>query len=239
VPPAAPAPPAPPAPPAAWLPEFYRPDTDLRIQALGSLIQTDAVRVIPMLRDIALQSGDAREASRAVFVLAQSGKQEARATVVQVAKLGAEPVRIAAVKELGRFAGPEFSKELMQVYATANVLVKLQVVSSLGGRSERKALLRIAEGETDPHVKATAIVTLGQAGGPEAREQLRLLYAHATRAAKQPIIIGLFNARAEDELIRIAEDEKDPQLRAEALVRLRLLGTAKAKEYLQKASRIR
>jgi HEAT repeats len=234
--PKTPVPPAPPAPPTAWLPDFYQPDTDLRIQALGSLMPTDAVRVIPILKEIALDSSDVREASRAVFVLAQSGKAEARASVVEVARLGSEPVRIAAVRELGRFAGPDISQELMDVYANGNSPVKLQVVTSLGERFERTALLRIAEVEKDPHVKATAIVTLGRAGGGE---QLRLLYKRAGADVKRPIIIGLFNARAEDELIRIAEEEKDPALRAEALLRLRLLGTPRAKEYLQKTGRIR
>ena len=234
--PAAPAPPAPPLPPAAWLPEAYQPDTDLRIQALGSLMRTDAVRVIPILRSIALDPSDAREASRAVFVLAQAGTPEARQIVVQLATLAAEPVRIAAVRELGRFAGPDISSELMQVYTTANSPVKLQVVTALGERLERGALFKIAEAETDTHVKARALVSLGQAGGGA---QLRTLYARASREDKRPIILGLFNARAEDELIRIAEIEKDPEVRAEILLRLRLLGTPKAKEYLQNDSRIR
>jgi hypothetical protein len=231
--------PTPPMPPAAWLPEEYRPDADIRIQALDRLMSTDAARVIPILKQIALESDNAREASRAVFVLAQSGKAEARKTVAQVAMLASEPVRIAAVKELGRFGGPDVSQDLMEVYATANSPVKLQVVTSLGERAERVALLHIAEAEKDPFVKATAIVTAGRAGGPEVREQLRLLYKRAGTDAKRPIIIGLFNAQGEDELIRIAEQEKDPQLRAEALMRLRLLGTPKAKAYLQKADRIR
>jgi hypothetical protein len=230
---------APPMPPAGWLPEEYRPDADLRIQALDRLMSTDAPRVIPILRKIALESDNTREASRAVFVLAQSGKLEARQTVAQVAMLAAEPVRIAAVRELGRFGGPDVSRELMDVYETANSPVKIQVVTSLGERSERTALLKIAEAETDPFVKATAIVTVGRAGGPEVKEQLRLLYKRAGAEAKRPIIIGLFNAHGEDELIRIAEQEKDPSLRDEALMRLRLLDTPKAKAYLQKADRIR
>ena len=147
------------------MPEFYRPDTDLRIQALGSLIRTDAQRVIPMLKEIALDSTEPGEARRAVFVLAQSGRQDAQDTVVLVAKSGSETVRVAAVRELGRFGGPEIATELLQVYQTANALVKRQVVSSLGERSERTALLRIAETEHDPQLKATAIVTLGRAGG--------------------------------------------------------------------------
>jgi hypothetical protein len=54
---------------------------------------------------------------------------------------------------------------------------------------------------------------------------------------KRPIIVGLFNARAEDELIRIAEQERDEAIRTEALRRLRLLGTPKARAYLEKVAR--
>ena len=238
-PPVAPAFPTPPVPPAAWLPEEYRPDADIRIQALDRLMVTDATRVIPILKQIVLASENAREASRALFVLAQSGQPEARQTVVQVAMLASEPVRIAAVKELGRFGGPDASQDLMRVYASSDLAVKMQVVMSLGERAERTALLQIAKSEKDPSVKATAILTAGQAGGPEVKEQLRLLYKQVGMDAKRPIILGLFSARAEDELIRIADEEKDPQLRAEALMRLRLLGTPRAKAYLQKADGIR
>ena len=235
----APAFPTPPVPPAAWLPEEYRPDADIRIQALDRLMVTDATRVIPILKQIVLASENAREASRALFVLAQSGEPEARQTVVQVAMLASEPVRIAAVKELGRFGGPDASQDLMRVYASSDLAVKMQVVTSLGERAERTALLQIAKSEKDPSVKATAILTAGQAGGPEVKEQLRLLYKQVGMDAKRPIILGLFSARAEDELIRIADEEKDPQLRAEVLMRLRLLGTPRAKAYLQKADGIR
>ena len=226
-------------PPGAWLPEEYRPDADIRIQALDRLMVTDATRVIPILKQIVLASENTREASRALFVLAQSGRPEARQTVVQVAMLASEPVRIAAVKELGRFGGPDASQDLMRVYASSDLAVKMQVVTSLGERAERTALLQIAKSEKDPSVKATAILTAGQAGGPEVKEQLRLLYKQVGMDAKRPIILGLFSARAEDELIRIADEEKDPQLRAEALMRLRLLGTPRAKAYLQKADGIR
>jgi hypothetical protein len=233
---APPAPPLPPAPPVAWFPESYEPDMDLRIQALGILIKTDAERVVPMLKSIALGSTNSMEARRAIFVLAQSGKTLARETVLQVAKTGPELVRIAAVRELGRFGGPGVSQELLQVYATGDDPVKLQVVTSLGDRSERVALLHIAESEKDPHLRDRAIVTLGQAGGGE---QLGLLYRRAKTQAKRPIIVGLFSARAEDELIRIAQEEPDGELRMEAIRRLQLMGTPKAKEYLRKAGQIR
>ncbi|HEX6945518.1 MAG TPA: HEAT repeat domain-containing protein [Casimicrobiaceae bacterium] len=230
--PAPPAPPTPPLPPRpqAWLPEDYVPDTDLRIQALGGLIRTDAPHAIPMLKEIALANGEPGEARRALFVLAQSGQPLARATVVDVARTGPEPVRIAAVRELGRVGGPAVLNDLVQVYATSNARVKSEVVTSLGERSATMALMRIAQSETDRSLRDHAIVTLGEAGG---QDQLRILYRRAGPEIKRPVVMALFNAAADEELIEIAQRETDPAIRQEVLTRLRLLGTPRARAYLE------
>jgi hypothetical protein len=221
-------PPTPP-PPHAWFPEGYFPDMDQRIQALASLMRTDAPKVIPILKSIALDSSDTGEGRRAVLVLAQSSRPEARASVVDVAKSGPEPVRVLAVRQLGLAGGPTVVTDLLQVYETASEPVKYQVVTALAQRDAAPALMKIAQSESDRTLRDTALMTLGQAGG---REQLVTLYARAAVDAKRPIIVGLFNAQAEDELIQIAEHEKDPAIREQALAQLRLLGTPKAKAYL-------
>ena len=233
--PPAPAPPAPPSPPLpprpqAWLPDDYLPDTDLRIQALGGLIRTDAPRAIPMLKEIALASGEPGEARRALFVLAQSGQPLARATIVDVARTGPEPVRIAAVRELGRVGGPAVLNDLVQVYSFSNARVKSEVVTSLGERSATMALMRIAQSETDRSLRDHAIVALGEAGG---QDQLRILYRRAGPEIKRPVVMALFNAGAEEELIEIAQRETDPAVRQDVLARLRLLGTPRARAYLE------
>lgn len=187
-----------------------------------------------MLRDIALESGNPREASRAVFVLAQSGNPDAQSTVIDVARRGAEPVRIAAVKELGRFGGPTVSEELVKLYAGSTERVKYQVVNALGDRAATTALLRIAQTESNRRLQERAIVRIGQAGGSA---QLRRFYGRARPELKHPIINGLFNARAVDELIHIARQERDASIRSEVLTRLRLLNTDKAREYLEKQSK--
>ena len=229
-PPAAPAPPAPPF----WFADKYDPDADLRIQALAGLMKNDAERVVPMLGQIAFESENPGPASRAVFMLAQSSLPKARETVVRVARQGPEPVRIAAVRDLGRFGGPEASRDLVELYPTAIEPVKLQIVKSLAERSEKAPLLRIAESEKD---------------GALAFQRHQRSWASGWRAAvgdrctsrqrsqiKRPIIVALFAARADVELIRIADTENDAELKKEALERLRLLATPKAKDYLQKVS---
>jgi hypothetical protein len=231
--PPAPLAPPPPPPPPAWIPEGSSADVDLRIQALGGLMRTDALRVIPMLKQIALTGGDTGEARRALFVLAQSSRPEARATMVEVATTGPEPVRIAAVRELGRLGDPAVPDELLQVYAKATDRVKHQVVTALGQREAAPALLRIAQSEADPGLRDVAIAALGDAGGRAQLSALYLRFQSVPTTIKQPIIASLFNAQADEELIRLAEAERDPQARAEIRRRLRLLDTPKARAYLR------
>lgn len=205
-------------------------DTDTRIMALGSLIDTHSERVIPLLRDIALDDKNPAEARRAIFVLGQSRRPEARRTVVEAARRGPELVRIAAIREMGRFQGAGVNAELMQVYSTAGTpRVKRQIVSSLGGRADNTSLLRIARIETDASVRNTAIVMLGQTGG---REQLRSLYGQTPRESRTAVLSALFNARDDDGLITIARTERDTFLRWRAREQLSMLATPKAVKFL-------
>jgi hypothetical protein len=238
----APFPVPPPPPPAMWVGAPFYPEDDQRVLAMGMLLRTDgdAQKVIPILKTIALESDEPGAARLALIVLAQSGRPDARSCVVEVAKSGPEPVKIEAVRQLGRLKGPAVANELLQVYFSGTNPVKYQVVNSLGQVSRTStfairerdgtlALMRIAQSEREPQLRDTAIVTLGDAGGVE---QLRALYAKGGVAIKRPIVNGFFNAKAEDDLIAIVEKERDPAIRQYALTRLRLLGTERANAYL-------
>ena len=173
-----------------------------------------AIRAIPLLKDIAFDDKSPDEARRAVWLLAQSRRTDARNTVFEVARRGAEPVRIAAIREIGRFDGPSVSAELMQAYSTAGTpRVKRQVVSSLGERADQHVAPANREVESDPNVRNLAIVTLGRTG---AHHQLRTLYAQTARDSRGVVLAALFAARDDDELIHIARTERDPILRARA-----------------------
>lgn len=216
---------------AVWIPAPFEPDTELRIQALSGLLETHAERVIPLLKEIAFDTGNPADARRAILVLGQSLRPDALSAIVEVAKRGPVAVRIAAIRELGRVSTPNVGAELMKVYSTAsgNPRIKREVVSSLGARDDSASLLRIAKTEADTFVRNTAIVTLGRTG---AREQLGFLYKQSPRESRSAVLTALLAAKDEDRLIEIAETEKDPALRRQALRQLRMLGSPGALKYL-------
>src|SRR4051812_22754780 len=102
-----------PSPPQQfWVPgATFATDANVRIEALGGLIESHGDRAIPLLKDIALDEKSPDEARRAVWLLAQSRRPDARSTVFEVARRGAEPVKIAAIREIGHFDGPSVSAE--------------------------------------------------------------------------------------------------------------------------------
>jgi hypothetical protein len=208
-------------------------DTDLRIYALGSLIPAHGDKVVPLLREIVLTS-ETGEARRALIVLAQSGREDAHATVMQVARTGPESIQLAAVRELGHIAGARIADTLLEVYGIATLPVKRQVVRSLGERADAGALVRIARTEVDRQLRDTAILTLGRTG---ARAELGTLYSRARTDMKLPIVRALFTAAADEELIAIVERESEAAVRAEAIARLRALGTPAARAYLARIKR--
>jgi hypothetical protein len=230
--------PAPPPWPAGAATEFWFPpaaapaDMTLRVQALTGLLDGHSAQVIPLLREIALDPNSPDEARQAVFVLGQSRRPDAQRIVVEVARQGAEPVRVAAVRALGGFDGPTISSELMYVYTMGNTpsRLKLQVVSSLGARADNASLLQIVKSESEPTVRDFAIFTLGRTG---ARDQLRMVYAGAPRVSRPAVLNALLTVKDDDELIRIARTEQDPMLRMRARQQLRLLATPKAMKFLE------
>ena len=162
-------------------------------------------------------------------MLAQSRNADAQSTVVDVAKTGPEPVRVAAIRELDASRARSLDRAARGLFDRHRT-GQAQVVVSLGERADASSLFHIAQSENDDRLRDTAIVTLGKVGG---REQLRVLLARASKETRLAVIRGLFLARDDDGLIHVAEQEKDPELRSEVLSRLKLIGTPKAKEYLQ------
>ena len=167
-------------------------DTDLKIEALVGLLDAHSERVIPLLRDIALDDKNPAEARRAVFALAQSSKPEARSTVVEAAKRGPNVVRIAAIREIGRFGEPAFTTTLAAIAKAENDAAVRDTAIVTLGRSGARVPLRTLYTQVPPSARFTVLSALSAAKADDeliriatterdprlrlrARQQLRLL----------------------------------------------------------------
>ncbi len=139
-------------------------------------------------------------------------------------------LRAEAIQQLGVMGA---ATELFQLYTPdAPLPVKRAVLQALfiGGQSEK--LLEIARGDKDPEMRRQAIHQLGLMRAPVS-DVLAGLYAKETDAATKRVIVNaLFSLQNAKALVEIARKESDASLRREVIVRLSMMRSKEATDYL-------
>jgi HEAT repeat protein len=169
---------------------------------------------------------------RALFVLAQSGSPRAREILRNYAKGSSTPeLQIQAIKYLGVHGGPENRVVLAEVYAaTADVDVKRRILRAFMVSGDKDRLLKAAQGEQNPQLRAEAV---SQLGNMEAHTELWQLYQKESSVdVQRRILRSLFTGGSSDRLIELARTEQNPDLRKEAIRSLGLMRTTRTGEAL-------
>jgi HEAT repeat protein len=203
-------------------------DEDLKLMALGGLMNADPDRALPLVEQMLASSQSEKVRDRALFVLAQSGSPRAREALVRIARTGTDPdTQARAINYLGLFGGPESRQALVDIYKTSqSPRARKAVLHGFMVAGDRARLLEVARTETAPELKREAIHMIGVSGG---RDELWQLYqAETSVEAKDAIINALFVGGAADRLSDLALKEADPRLRREAIQKLGLTGAAKS-----------
>jgi len=203
-------------------------DEDLKLMALGGLMNADPDRAVPLVEQLLSSSQSDKVRDRALFVLAQSGSPKAREVLVRIARTGPdEDTQTRAIRYLGLFGGTETRQALVDIYKSSqNPRARKAVLNGLMLAGDRARLLDVARSETSPELKREAIHMIGVSGG---QEELWQLYQQETSVeAKEAILNGLFIGGAADRLSELAQKEADPRLRREAIQKLGLTGGPKS-----------
>ena len=203
-------------------------DDDLKLMALGGLMNADPDRALPLVEQMLASSQSDKVRDRALFVLAQSGSPKAREVLVRIARTGPdEDTQKRAIRYLGLFGGPESRQALVDIYKSSqNVGARKAVLHGFMVAGDRARLLEVARTETSPELKREAIHMIGVSGG---RDELWQLYQQETSVeAKDAIINALFVGGGADRLAELAQKETDPRLRREAIQKLGLTGASKS-----------
>jgi HEAT repeats len=201
---------------------------DLKLMALSGLMNADPDRALPLVKQMLAGSPTPRVRDRALFVLAQSGSADARKTLLDLARSGANPeLQAHAIRYLGLFGGRESRQTLLELYGSiASLEARKAVLNALMVSGDRAGLAELARKESAPALKREAINQLGVSGG---REELWQMYQQDGNAdTKRAIINALFVGGAVQQLTELATKESDPALRRDAIERLGLTGQKSA-----------
>lgn len=203
-------------------------DDELKLMALGGLMNADPERALPLLEKMLSTSQSEKLRDRALFVLAQSGSPKAREVLIRMARNAAdEDAQRRAIRYIGLFGGQDSRQALVDIYGTTqSVAARKAVLQAFMLSGDKGRLLEVARKETAPELKREAIHQIGISGG---REELWQLYqADPSSEARDAIINALFISGAADKLGDLALKETDPKLRREAIQKLGLTGSAKS-----------
>ena len=208
-------------------------DDDLKMLAIQGLMNSDPDRALPLLEKVLNGTGTPREKSKALFVIAQSGKPEARQILGRIASGQSNPeLQRKAVEYLGMFGGSEAHKTLAEVYAkSGDEGVKRAILRSYMIAGDKEDLFAAAKSEKDDGVRREAIRQLGLVHGID---ELQQLYQKETSMElKREILQAFFLAGDSKKIVEVASGEKDPELRRAEIRNLGLINSADSAQALK------
>ena len=204
-------------------------DCELKILAVNSLLNTDPERALPILEKLLGNGGNAGQCGgqileKALFVLSQSDSQRAHDLMMTIAAGKLHPeLQMKAIHYIG-IAGHR--EDLVKIYQESTSLeAKKSALHSLGISGGCSELLMLSSAEKDPSLVREAIHSMGIAG---CRDQLRDLYNKATSPDVKRDLLHSTIVSGDTELQeKVAHNDPDPKLRAEAVKDLGISGGCK------------
>jgi hypothetical protein len=208
-------------------------DEELKMLAIQGLMNSAPDRALPLLEKVLNGTGTPKEKSKALFVIAQSGSPEARQILGRIAAGQSNPeLQRKAVEYLGMFGGDDSHKILADVYAkSSDESLKRAILRSYMISGDKEDLFTAAKGEKNESVRGEAIRQLGLVHGVD---ELQQLYQRETsNAVKHEILQAFFLAGDSQRLVQAATNEKDPELRRNAVRNLGLINSPDSSKALQ------
>ena len=200
-------------------------DDEVKLLALQALQNTSPEQAVPILEKTIEGTASPKVKQRALFVLAQSNSPRAREVLRNYAKGSSTPdLQSQAIRYLGVHGGAESRAVLGEVYgSTTDVDVKRRILRSFMVSGDKDRLLKAAQGEQNPELRAEAVTQLGNMG---AHEELWQLYQKESSVdVKRRIIRAMQNGGSVDRLIELAKSEQNPELRRDVV---RALGVTRS-----------
>lgn len=220
------------------------PDRETREQAVFWLSQTSGDKAIGVLEDILKTSNDEGLQNNALFALSQKSEARAQQAVRDYASRENAPhnVREQAVFWLGQRHSDDNAQFLKQLFgkttsddAKQKILFSLSQMSGFG--NEQWILDQAVNAKNDMEVRKQALFWASQSGGVDVAKLGALYDRGQEYEFKKQVIFALSqksrSSAALDKLIDIARNEKDKELRKDAIFWLGQSSDPRAMKALQ------
>ncbi len=142
-----------------------------------------------------------------------------------------ESVRGEAIRQLGLVHGVD---ELQQLYQreTSNA-VKRDILQAFFLAGDSTRLVQAAMSEKDPELRRTAVRNLGLINSPDSSQALKTIYSKdSDESVRREVLNAYFIQNNAAGLVAIARNEKNPELKREAVSKLSLMQNKEATDYL-------
>jgi HEAT repeat protein len=205
----------------------YNPD--LQMKAVQSLGVYGGKENRQLLTEIYSSSGDAAVKRQVLRSFMVAGERE---PLLAAAKSDASPeMRAQAIQLLGAMGA---SSQLADLYASeSNADVRARILQGLQISGNSQKLIEVAKSENDPRLRSRAIQILGTMNSPQSAEALGAMYTGSTDAeTRSQILRALFTQGNAKQLVEIARNEKNPDLKKAAVQHLSHMKSKEATDYL-------
>jgi hypothetical protein len=142
-----------------------------------------------------------------------------------------ESVRGEAIRQLGLVHGVDELQQLYQRETSNSVKREILQAFFLAGDSNR--LVQAATAEKDPELRRNAVRNLGLINSADSAKALQAIYAKdSDESVRREVLNAYFIQNNAAGLVAIARNEKNPELKREAVSKLSIMHNKEATDYL-------
>jgi HEAT repeat protein len=204
-------------------------DPELRRAAIHGIAMEDNAEAAELLRSI-YESADSSEEKSAVLE-SLTMLEEAEAVALEVLRNESDPeLQRQAIQVLGIM---DATDELDDLYTSLEDReARLTVIEAMAIAEDSEGLFDILLSEQDTELRAAAIQGLAMNGGSKEADYLVELYPEATQVEKQAVIESMLIMDDAENLLKLLQQESDPELKREMLQLLTTMDSEASDDYL-------
>jgi HEAT repeat protein/TolA-binding protein len=209
-------------------------DTDIKILAINAMQNSNPEGAVPLLEGVLKATNSLAVKRRALFVLAQNELPAAHAVLLRYAKgAGNIDLQMEAIRYLTARGKQTSVAELDEIYnSTQDLDVRRAVLDALISMRDRASLLRIAGGDAPLDLRSRAINGLGNENMMTAADLYSLYQKETAKELRNSMVNALGSMGAVDQLSQVIRNEKDADVRNNAIRRLGGIRNERASQLL-------